>query len=246
MVLRELDRDTLVRVSGRGGLRSADARGSFEWSAPEAGHRPRARASSDGFRRSALGEDHFLDAGCAYVNRPDIEQRFARPLDGDHVCTVIGFAPDVFFDRVAGADQRQGWRLATRSQLDLHHRPLVTACRRGIDALEAAERLHSLLDLLPLDGGEPIGSPRPSRASTEVAHRQLVAVTGEALAAGYLRSGLDELARVIGLLAAPPEPRLSPRDRSLGEQGIVDADRSHGATSFDATDRAAPRAGRRS
>lgn len=64
---------------------------------------------------------------------------------------------------MSGADRWDGWLLRTDSRFDLRHREVLTACQRGLDRFEVAERLLILLDALPTrtEKPGPSHSPRP-------------------------------------------------------------------------------------
>jgi AraC-like DNA-binding protein len=146
-----------------------------------------------GFLRQSEGEEAFIDACGGFLSREGAEERFAYPLGGVDLCTVIGFTTDAYHEYVEPA-ARDSWQLTTDVAFDVRHRRLLTACERGIDRFEAAEGIHLLLERLPI----PIEFAVESRSSTRIAHRRLAAGVQEALSNGYLTSDLAELARLVG------------------------------------------------
>lgn len=146
------------------------------------------------FRRSADGDERLHEPGGAYVSRPGEEERFAHPLDGGDACTAI-----VLDDALRAAllegdpDRPLAACVEIGSSLELRHRLLLAALRRGEDADEHAIALAAgVLERL----GAPRSQPRPG----ERRRRALADDAREALAVDP-GLGLPALARQVG--AAP-------------------------------------------
>lgn len=153
---------------------------------------------SGGFLQRVDGREDFYDATSAYVSRPGQERYAGHPAGPGDVSTGIWLSQRLVDDHFDGGDRLPAGRITTPADFDLAHRMLVAACRRGVDAPEAAERAYDLLGRL-----EPAACRRGGRSpATEAAHRALAAGAAEAMAAGYLTAGIEELAR---LMACSPQ-----------------------------------------
>ena len=148
---------------------------------------------SGGFLQRLDGRADFYDATCAFVTRPGQERYAGHPAGPGDVSTGIWLSERLIEDHFDGGARLPAGRITTSPGFDLAHRLLVAACRRGVDAPEAAERAYDLLARL---------EPPPDRGwrspATETAHRALAAGAAEAMAAGYLTAGIEELARLAG------------------------------------------------
>ena len=148
---------------------------------------------SGGFLQRLGGREDFYDATCAFVSRPGQERYAGHPAGPGDVSTGIWLSPRLVEDYFDGGTRLPYGRITTSAGFDLAHRLLVAACRRGVDAPEAAERAYGLLARLEPPPGHGWRSP-----ATEAAHRALAAKAAEAMAAGYLTAGIEDLARVAG------------------------------------------------
>jgi AraC-like DNA-binding protein len=150
------------------------------------------------FVRRADGLEHLLDpVGIDCIN-PGQEQRYDHPHSGGDDCTSIRLSPDLAAS-LWGEDPTLPTSLPPSSpKLDLEHRRLLAAARRGHDPHELIERTVSLV-AHTLEHVDPdrVAAGRPA---TTRARRLLVDAAREALAADSKRS-LTELA---GLLGASP------------------------------------------
>jgi AraC-like DNA-binding protein len=148
---------------------------------------------SGGFLQQLDGRADFYDATCAFVSRPGQERYAGHPAGPGDVSTGIWLSERLIEDHFDAGARLPAGRITTSPGFDLAHRLLVAACRRGVDAPEAAERAYDLLARL---------EPPPDRGwrspATEAAHRALAAGAAEALAAGYLTAGIEDLARLAG------------------------------------------------
>ncbi|MCW6007238.1 helix-turn-helix transcriptional regulator [Micromonospora sp. CPCC 205371] len=147
------------------------------------------------------GRETFADATYALLIRPDDESSVAHPLGSGDVFTGLKVPAVVLAERADGQEwlTRRGWEGAIDDRLDLRHRTLVTACRRGIDDFETSERLHSLMSgVLALTGqGDDSAGTAHRRPATHAAHRRLAHRACEVLAGGGYHLGLNEVARAV-------------------------------------------------
>jgi AraC-like DNA-binding protein len=146
------------------------------------------------FRRNADGDERLLEAGAAYVSRPGEEERFAHPADGGDACTAVVLSEDLRAALLNGEpDLPLAASVEVGRELDLRHRLLVAALRRGEDGGEQA---------LELAAGilERLSPGRTALSATERRRRALADDAREALAVDPSLS-LPALGRQIG--AAP-------------------------------------------
>ncbi|MEV0201149.1 helix-turn-helix domain-containing protein [Nonomuraea sp. NPDC050691] len=122
-------------------------------------------------------------AAGGYLTREGLEERFAYPSSSEIRYTWIMLTPDAHDEYVAGVQGAPGWMLAITAVLDLRHRELLSACRRGADRLEVGERLLILLAALPPRTGRPGPGMRPT---TRVIHRRMATAVQEALSCGRI------------------------------------------------------------
>jgi AraC-like DNA-binding protein len=146
------------------------------------------------FVRSADGLETVLDPTVAYCINPGQEQRYDHPLaDGDD-CTSLTLAPGLV-DALWGGDLPAG-PLPTSPAIDLEHRLLLAAARRGADVHELVERTVVLAAAaLGHADGRRVAAGRPA---TVRARRALADGAREALAAEPGRP-LPELARALAV-----------------------------------------------
>jgi AraC-like DNA-binding protein len=145
------------------------------------------------FVRSADGVESLLDPTVAYCMSPGEEQRFDHPHDHGDECTSIALAPELAAALLGGEPELPAGPLPVAPQLDLEHRLVLSAARRGEDVSERALNLAARA----LAAVEPrrVASGRPATAR---ARRALVDGAREALAEHPERS-LAELARLLAV-----------------------------------------------
>jgi AraC-like DNA-binding protein len=148
------------------------------------------------FVRSADGVESLLDPTVAYCMNPGEEQRFDHPHAHGDECTSIALAPAVAAALWGGEPWLPGGPIAVSPLVDLEHRLLLTAARRGEDPAGASERALGLA-ARALAAADPrrVASGRPS---TKRARRALVDGAREALAERPDTS-LPELARMLSV-----------------------------------------------
>ncbi|MEU4420835.1 helix-turn-helix transcriptional regulator [Actinoplanes sp. NPDC024001] len=156
----------------------------------ETGHRlvlPRSGA----YLLRVNGEELFIDGSVATLTRPGDEMRVAHPLGCGDTFTAVELDPEV-----ADRWPRGVWQFRLDDALDLHHRLLLTTCRRGDDLLAVAEQVHTIMDRL---AAAPDGAARggPARPATAVLHRRLVSDAREVLADRRFALGLGEIAAAV-------------------------------------------------
>jgi AraC-like DNA-binding protein len=148
---------------------------------------------SGGFLQRLDGREDFYDATSAFVSRPGQERYAGHPAGPGDVSTGIWLSERLIEDHFDGGARLPAGRITTSPGFDLAHRLLVAVCRRGVDGPEAAERAYDLLRRL----APPATVTGPRSPATEAAHRALAADVAEAMAAGYLTAGLEDLARLV-------------------------------------------------
>jgi AraC-like DNA-binding protein len=148
------------------------------------------------FVRAAHTGEALLDPTVAYCVNPGEEERYDHPhADGDD-CTALSLEPDLLA-RLWGGDPTLPARpLPTLSAVDVEHRLLLAAARRGGDPHELVERAIALTArvLESADDGR-VAAGRPGSARQR---RALVDSAREVLAAEPDRP-LPELARELAV-----------------------------------------------
>ena len=148
------------------------------------------------FVRSVDGVGHLLDPTRAYCINPGQEQRYDHPRDHGDDCTAITLQPSLLASLWGGDPTLPSAPIASPPAVDLEHRLLLAASRRGGDVHELTERAI-LLTAATLEQADPrrVAAGRPS---TLRARRSLADAAHEALAADPDRS-LPELAAELGV-----------------------------------------------
>ncbi len=150
------------------------------------------------FVRSADGVERMLDPTMAYCMGPGEEQRFDHPHDHGDDCTFLGIYPDVAASLWGGDPTLPAEPLPTSGAIDLEHRLLLSACRKGVDRHELLERAV-VLSARVLEQSDPrrVAAGRPAAAG---AHEALANGVRELLAANVERS-LPDLAGALAVSA---------------------------------------------
>jgi AraC-like DNA-binding protein len=148
------------------------------------------------FVRSVDGVEHVLDPTRAYCINPGQEQRYDHPHDHGDDCTAITLRPGLLASLWGGDPTLPSALMASPPAVDLEHRLLLAASRRGEDAHEVTERAI-LLTAATLEQADPrrVAAGRPA---TLRARRGLAEAAHEALAADPDRS-LPGLATDLGV-----------------------------------------------
>jgi AraC-like DNA-binding protein len=148
------------------------------------------------FVRSADGAESVVDPTVAYCMNPGVEERFDHPhADGDD-CTSLRLDPGVAASLWGGEHGLPSGPVPTAPEIDLEHRLLLAAARRGADPDELFERAV-VLAARTLEQADPqrVASGRPATAR---ARRLLSDGAREALADDPDRS-LADLARELAV-----------------------------------------------
>jgi AraC-like DNA-binding protein len=150
------------------------------------------------FVRSVDGVDHLLDPTRAYGINPGQEHRYDHPHDHGDDCTAITLQPALLASLWGGDPTLPSAPMASPPAVDLEHRLLLAASRRGQDAHELTERAI-LLTAAALEQADTrrVAAGRPA---TLRARRSLADAAHEALAEDPDRS-LLELAADLGVSA---------------------------------------------
>jgi AraC-like DNA-binding protein len=150
------------------------------------------------FVRVVEGAEELLDATAAYCMNPGAEVRYDHPHDDGDDCTALFLSPRLAAALWGGDPQLPARALRTSSRIDLEHRLLLAAARRGEDPDEQVERAIAL-GAAALEGADArrVAAGRPATAR---ARRALADGAREALVADPDRSLLD----LAGALAVSP------------------------------------------
>jgi AraC-like DNA-binding protein len=133
------------------------------------------------YLRRFNGVESYADNTTVMVTDPGDEWAVAHPLGCGDQYTII--QSEVAWDLTPGA-------FRIDDQLDLHHRSLITAARRGIDELELGERIAALLERMPATSSpDSRWSPQTMRA-----HNKLARGATEVLVESGYETGLDGIA----------------------------------------------------
>jgi AraC-like DNA-binding protein len=148
------------------------------------------------FLRSADGVETLLDPTVAYCMNPGEEQRYDHPHDHGDDCTSLFLDSSLVASLWGGDPTLPSKPLPTSPQIDLEHRLLLSAARRGADPHELVERAIALsartleqADLQKVAAGRPATS-RERRAVADGA-REILAANPD--------SSLPDLARALAV-----------------------------------------------
>lgn len=148
------------------------------------------------FVRRVDGTDHVLDPTRIYCINPGDEQRYDHPHAHGDDCTSMRFVPSLLGSLWGDDPTLPSHPITSSPGIDLEHRHLLAAARRGDDSAEVHERTLALA-VAALAQVDPIRvtSGRPATVRTR---RNLVDAGREAFAAdpGF---SLVDLARALGV-----------------------------------------------
>ena len=143
------------------------------------------------FVRSAGGIETTFDPTLAYCVTPAEEQRYDHPHDGGDDCTALFLSDELVESLCGGERSLPNEPIPTSPEVDVAHRQLLAAAKRGADRHSLFERSILLIaTMLAQHDPRPIEAGRPS---TSRARRSIVNGVRELLAASPERS-LPELA----------------------------------------------------
>ncbi|HZV75466.1 MAG TPA: helix-turn-helix transcriptional regulator [Conexibacter sp.] len=147
------------------------------------------------FVRRVDGVETLLDPTLAYCMQPGQEQRYDHPHDDGDDCTSLVLEPRLLASLWGGDPRLPSGPLSISPRVDLQHRLLLAAARRGDDPHELVERAIELAACtLEHVDARRVASGRPATARTR---RALVDGAREALIVDPSRS-LPELAAALG------------------------------------------------
>jgi AraC-like DNA-binding protein len=148
------------------------------------------------FVRTADGVEAVLDPTVAYCTNPGEEERYDHPDRHGDDCTAVHFGCGLVASLWGGNPALPSGALPTPPRVDLEHRMLLAAVRRGADEHDVVERAIALAaGALETRDPRRVASGRPATAR---ARRALADGAREALAAEPERS-LPELARALAV-----------------------------------------------
>ena len=148
------------------------------------------------FVRSVDGADALLDPTVAYCANPCEEERYDHPHARGDDCTVVGLDAALVSSLRAGEPKLPTRPLPISGRIDLEHRLLLAAARRGADPHEIVERAIGLTArVLEHADWSRVNAGRPATAR---ARRALADGAREVLAANPDRSLVD-LARELAV-----------------------------------------------
>jgi AraC-like DNA-binding protein len=165
------------------------------WTAPEAAESYTLVFVRRGtFYRRAAGSERLMDATCAYLERPGVEQQIAHPHTAGDACTAIELSEEMASLLADNLDLRAGEPLFTRVDTALALQKL-TRCVRRQDDFELTETVVRLVS-----GGtaERDGRLRAVQPSTHITRRRIIDQTREALAAEP-RASLRHIASMVSV-----------------------------------------------
>ena len=148
------------------------------------------------FFRSADGVESLLDPTLAYATNPGDEQRIDHPQSRGDDCTAVWLDAGLVASLWGGEPMLPSGPLPVSPEIDLEHRLLLGAARRGTDPAELEERAIALASgTLELRDARRVAAGRPS---TNRARRALADGARELLAEDPGR-GLPDLARALAV-----------------------------------------------
>jgi AraC-like DNA-binding protein len=119
------------------------------------------------FVRAARSGEHLLDPTLAYCMSDGDEQRYDHPHQGGDDCTAIFLSAELTASLWGGAPELPQVPLRVSPALDVRHRRLLAAARRGPADPEAAMAL--VADALSAADAPRVASGRPSTAAQRAA-----------------------------------------------------------------------------
>jgi AraC-like DNA-binding protein len=150
------------------------------------------------FVRRAAGEAVLHDPTTAYAVTPGDEERVDHPQDQGDDCTAIGLSAELAATLWSGEPLLPRTGLPIDARLDLEHRLLLAAGRRGDDPHEVVERAVTLAAGALATAAPERVAAGPDGGRTARAHRALADGVREALVEDPGRA-LPELARALAV-----------------------------------------------
>jgi AraC-like DNA-binding protein len=148
-----------------------------------------------GYWREVNGRGAYLGPTDAFFERPFVEQRIAHHRATGDRCTSLWLSESAVY-ALAGDASVPDEPITTTPGIDVRHRELVVALRRGIDRFEVDERLARLVGALA-ERAVP-GRFTARRSTTRANHRRVVQQAREAIVADPAGADFGDLARTLG------------------------------------------------
>jgi AraC-like DNA-binding protein len=148
-----------------------------------------------GYWREVKGRGAYLGPTDAFFERPLVEQRIEHHREDGDRCTSLWMSKSTVC-ALAGALSVPDEPITTTPAIDLRHRELVVALRRGIDRFEVDERLAQLVGALA-ECAAP-GRFTARRSTTRANHRRVVQDAREAIIADPTGADFGDLAETLG------------------------------------------------
>jgi AraC-like DNA-binding protein len=148
-----------------------------------------------GYWREVNGRGAYLGPTDAFFERPFVEQRIEHHRDAGDRCTSLWLS-EATVSQLAGDASVPDEPVTMTPAIDLLHRELVVALRRGIDRFEIDERLAQLVGALA-ERAAP-GRFTARRSTTRDRHHRVVQHAREAIIADPAGADFRELARSLG------------------------------------------------
>jgi AraC-like DNA-binding protein len=180
-----------VRVVDHDCRKPAGARGSYEYGVDFG----LVLIRRGGYWREVNGRGAYLGPTDAFFERPFVEQRITHHRATGDRCTSLWLSERAVC-ALAGDASLPDEPITTTPGIDLRHRELVVALRRGIDRFEVDERLAQLVGVLA-ERAVP-GRFTARRPATRANHRRIVAQAREAIVADPAGADFADLARTLG------------------------------------------------
>jgi AraC-like DNA-binding protein len=148
-----------------------------------------------GYWREVNGQGTYLGPTDAFFERPCVEQRIAHHRDAGDRCTSLWLSERAVCALTGDACVPDG-PITTTPTVDLRHRELIVALRRGIDRFEFDERLAQLVGTLT-ERAAP-GRFTARRSTTRTSHYRIVQHAREAIVSDPAGTDFADMARVLG------------------------------------------------
>jgi AraC-like DNA-binding protein len=180
-----------VRVVDHDCRKPAGTRGSYEYSLDYG----LVLVRRGGYWREANGRGAYLGPTDAFFERPFVEQRIQHHRESGDRCTSLWLSESAVC-ALAGDASMPDEPITTTPAIDLRHRELIVALRRGIDRFELDERLVQLVGAVA-ESAAP-GRFTAGRSTTRANHRRVVQHAREAIIADPSGADFGDLARTLG------------------------------------------------
>ncbi|MFZ1154962.1 MAG: helix-turn-helix transcriptional regulator [Solirubrobacteraceae bacterium] len=148
------------------------------------------------FIRSVEGVETFFDPTLAYCMNPGEEQRYDHPQEHGDDCTSLSLDPDLVASLWGGDPTLPSKPLNTSPEIDLEHRLLLSAGRRGDDPHELLERAITLAArALEQADSRRVAAGRPASSHA----RRALSDSAREILAGNLECSLPDLALTLAV-----------------------------------------------